>query len=188
MTEVPRHFERAVAEFTRRVQAVADDQWNAPTPCPDWDVRKLVQHVVYETKWAPPLLEGKTIQEVGEVFEGDLLGDDPKGAWASAVEDANRAVNEDGVLDGTVHLSFGDFPGSAYISQVLSDFTIHSWDLARGIGADDRLDDELVEYVYSFLEPQAEAWRSAGAFGEAVEVAEGADTQTKLLALTGRRA
>ena len=188
MTAVPRHFERAVAEFTRRVQAVADDQWNASTPCSDWDVRKLVQHVVYETKWTPPLLEGKTIQEVGDVFEGDLLGDYPKVAWASAVEDASSAVNEDEALDRIVHLSFGDFPGSEYISQVLSDFTIHSWDLARGIGTDERLDDELVEYVYSFLEPQAEAWRSAGAFADAVEFAEDADTQTKLLALTGRRA
>lgn len=188
MTEVVQLFDRAIAEFTHRVQAVTDDRWSAPTPCSDWDVRKLVHHVVYETKWAPPLLEGKTIQEVGEVFEGDLLGEDPKTAWDSALRDAVSAVSEDGVLDRTVHLSFGDFPGSAYISQLMSDYVIHSWDLARGIGADDRLDDELVEYVYSFLEPQAEAWRSAGAFADAVEVAEDADTQRKLLALTGRRA
>jgi uncharacterized protein (TIGR03086 family) len=87
-----------------------------------------------------------------------------------------------------VHVSFGDIPGRDYISQVLSDHVVHSWDLARGIGGDDTLNSELVEFVYAYLEPQAEAWRSAGAFGAKVEVPDEADLQTKLLALTGRKA
>jgi uncharacterized protein (TIGR03086 family) len=87
-----------------------------------------------------------------------------------------------------VHLSFGDFPGRVYLGQVMSDLVIHSWDLARGINGDDQLDPELVDFVIAELTPQAEAWRSAGAFEEKVEVPDSADGQTKLLALAGRKA
>jgi uncharacterized protein (TIGR03086 family) len=147
-----------------------------------------VNHLVNENKWVAPLLAGQTIDDVGDEFDGDLLGADPKKAWESAAQESVGAVEQDGVEERTVHVSFGDIPGRDYISQVLSDHVIHSWDLARGIGVDDGLDAELVDFVYGYLEPQAEAWRSAGAFGPKVEVADDADQQTKLLALTGRKA
>ena len=71
---------------------------------------------------------------------------------------------------------------------MLTDHVIHAWDLARGIGAKDRLDAERVDFASHFLEPQAEAWRAGGAFGEEVKVSHSADTQTRLLAMTGRKA
>ena len=67
---------RASAEFSARLRA-ADGLWAAPTPCADWDVRALVRHVVEEERWVAPLLRGETIEEVGDRFAGDLLGDDP---------------------------------------------------------------------------------------------------------------
>jgi uncharacterized protein (TIGR03086 family) len=188
MSELMSLFGRAVAEFDARVQAVTDDQWDAPTPDVEWDVRTLVNHVTGEDLWAPPLLDGMTIAEVGDRFDGDVLGDDPKATWVAAVAGAQAAVGQDGALDRTVHVSFGDIPGADYVSQLVSDHVIHSWDLARAIGADERLDPELVEWVHGYLEPQAEAWRNAGAFGPKLEVAPGADLQTRLLALTGRQA
>ncbi len=63
---------------------------------------------------------------------------------------------------------------------------IHSWDLARAIGADDRLDPALLTFVDEFLSPQVEAWRGAGAFGPAVEVGADASAQDRFLAKTGR--
>src|SRR3954467_2690219 len=102
---------RAIDEFDLRVEAVADNQWGLPTPCADWDVRALVHHLVYENVWTPPLLEGKAIAEIGDRFEGDLLGDDAKQAWQRAAGDASAAVKQPGAMDITVHLSFGDFPG-----------------------------------------------------------------------------
>jgi uncharacterized protein (TIGR03086 family) len=188
MSELVSLFGRAVGEFDARVQAVADDQWGAPTPDVEWDVRTLVNHVTGEDLWAPPLLDGMTIAEVGDRFDGDLLGGDPKAAWGAAVVGARGAVGQDGALDRTTHLSFGDLPGSDYVSQLVCDHVIHAWDLARAIGADERLDPELVEWVHGYLAPQAEAWRSAGAFGPVVDVPADADAQTRLLALTGRRA
>jgi uncharacterized protein (TIGR03086 family) len=65
---------------------------------------------------------------------------------------------------------------------------IHAWDLARAIGADESVDPELVRFAYDEMVPQFEQWRTAGAFGPKVEVAEDADLQTKLLAEAGRTA
>jgi uncharacterized protein (TIGR03086 family) len=188
MSEAKDLFARAVGEFGRRVKRVESRQWNDQTPCTEWKVSDVVNHLVYENKWVAPLLAGKTIEEVGDAFDGDLLGEDPKGAWADASREAIEAVGLDGTDERTVHVSFGDIPGRHYISQLLCDHVIHAWDLARGIGDDERLDPELVEFAFNYLEPQAEAWRAAGAFGDEVEVGPEADPQTKLLGLAGRQA
>ena len=92
---------------------IRDDQWHAPTPDTEWDVTDLVQHLVYEQLWVPPLLAGKTIAEVGDAFDGDVLGDDPQRAWTSAAAAAQAAFAEPGALERTVHLSFGDVPATS---------------------------------------------------------------------------
>jgi uncharacterized protein (TIGR03086 family) len=176
----------AIVGFGQRLTTVDAGQWSAATPCADWDIRTLVNHVVAELLWVPPLLEGKTIADVGDRFDGDVLGDDPRETWTSAAADAEAAASQTGTQERTVHLSFGDFSGSDYLGQLTSDLVIHAWDLARAIGADDRLDPALVAFVDDFLSPQIDAWRSAGAFGPAVDVGPDADTQAKLLAQTGR--
>ena len=89
-------FGRAVAEFDARVRQIGDHQWQAATPDEDWTVRDLVNHLVGEDLWAPPLLAGSTIAEVGDRFEGDVLGAEPKAAWAAASAAAVRAAGEDG--------------------------------------------------------------------------------------------
>jgi uncharacterized protein (TIGR03086 family) len=188
VSDVVSLFQRAVDEFDKRVQAVSEDQWDGDTPCTEWSVRDLVNHVVAEDRWVRPLIEGKTIAEVGGALDGDLLGDDPKRAWKEAAEESVSAASSDGALTATCHVSFGDIPGEEYLSQVLSDNVVHSWDLARGVGADERLDPELVDFTHSYLAPQIEAWRSAGAVGPALEVPDDADAQTKLLAMMGRKA
>ncbi|HEX2294287.1 MAG TPA: TIGR03086 family metal-binding protein [Actinomycetota bacterium] len=187
MTDVLDLYARAVDAFGGLLRRVPDGAWSRPTPCTDWDVRALANHVLGENRWMPPMMAGKTVAEVGDAFDGDLLGDDPAGAWDEAASEALAAVREPGALERTVHLSFGDFPGRYYVGQVLSDHVIHSWDLARALGAGERLDPELVRFAYDELVPQFEEWRKAGAFGPRVEVDEGADLQTKLLAEAGRR-
>jgi len=179
-------YARAAAAFGERVRAVGADQWHLPTPCADWDVHALVNHLVYEDRWAVPLLDGQTVAEVGDQFEGDLLGDDPQSAWDEAVAAAAAAVAGPGVATRTVHVSFGDIPGEEYVTQLVADHTIHGWDLARAIGADERLDPEIVEFVFARLSPQIDDWRAAGVFGARIDVPPGADRQTELLALTGR--
>ena len=149
-------FRGAVEEFDARVRQIGDHQWQAATPDEDWAVRDLVNHVVGEDLWAPPLLAGSTIAEVGDRFDGDVLGADPKAAWIAASAGAVRAVAEQGAMDRIVHLSFGDFPGREYALQLFADHLIHAWDLARAIGADERLDAGLV----ASCGPGSTRWRT----------------------------
>jgi uncharacterized protein (TIGR03086 family) len=185
-TDVRKLHQRATDSFGAQVHAIRDDQWASGTPCEEWDVRTLVNHVVSEHRWMPPLLAGRTIPEVGDRFDGDLLGDDGKAAWDDSAAEAVAAVHDDGAMERIVHLSFGDFPGQEYTMQVFADLVIHGWDLARAIGADERIDPDLVEACASWFGPMEEAYRSAGAVGPRIETPPDADAQTRLLAVFGR--
>lgn len=186
--DVPDLHRRAVDGFGIHMHAVSDDQWNLPTPCPDWDVRTLCNHLVNESLWTPPMMAGQTIEEVGDRFDGDVLGDDPKRAWDESARDAVDAVQEAGAMERTVHLSFGDVPGRDYALQLFADYLIHSWDLARAIGGDDKLDPELVDECAKWFESMEDAYRSGGAIGERPDISDGADPQRRLLAMFGRGA
>jgi uncharacterized protein (TIGR03086 family) len=188
VTETPELHARALARFGEKVEAIRDDQWHAPTPCSEWDVRDLVNHLVSENAWMPPLFEGKTVADVGSSLEGDLLGEDPKGAWRRSATAAEAAVRGDGAMERPVHISMGDVPGADYTEQVLADLAVHGWDLARAIGADDTIDPVLLDAVEPFYERVMAMWKLSGAFGGDVDPPEGSDRQTRLLALLGREA
>ncbi|MFC7484541.1 maleylpyruvate isomerase N-terminal domain-containing protein [Luedemannella flava] len=81
---------RSVEAFVALVGQVPADRWGDPTPCTDWTVRELVNHLVYEQLWTPPMFAGATIAEVGDRFEGDLLGDDPAAATRAAAAEGHR--------------------------------------------------------------------------------------------------
>jgi len=177
---------RSVEEFGARVSQIRDDQWEAGTPDTEWNVRDLVNHVLAENLWAPPLLAGSTIAEVGDRFDGDVLGAEPMAAWTAASAAAVEAVEDDGAMDRIVHLSFGDFPGSEYTLQLFADHLIHAWDLARAIGADERLDPGLVVSCASWFDAVEDAYRGAGAIAARPPVPASADDQAVLLARFGR--
>ncbi|WP_412076178.1 TIGR03086 family metal-binding protein [Streptomyces xanthophaeus] len=178
----------ALRLFGERVRAVGDDQWDAPTPCAQWTVRDLVNHVTGEQLWIPPLVtEGRTVEELGDAFPGDVLGEDPVATWERAAAAAHAAFAAPGVLDRTVRLSYGPALGSAYCSELTADCVVHTWDLSRGIGADDRLPDGLVEFSIKEVMPYADALAGSGMYAEPLEVPPGANAQTRLLALLGRK-
>jgi uncharacterized protein (TIGR03086 family) len=178
---------RSVERFAELTEGVKDDQWELPTPCLDWHVRALVNHLAYEDKWTVPLMAGSTVTDVGDRFEGDLLGSDPVGAVRAAGQEAVAAVGEGGAMGRMVHLSFGDVPGEEYAWQLLADHLIHGWDLAVATGQDDRLDPELVAAVATWFTGREELYRSAGAVGDRPDVPADADAQTQLLASFGRQ-
>ncbi|MEX1005792.1 MAG: TIGR03086 family metal-binding protein [Acidimicrobiia bacterium] len=177
---------RAIDEFDRRVVAVSDDQWTDPTPCSDWNVRDLVNHVTAEVLWASLLLDGRTLEEVGDRFDGDVLGGDPIGTWSRARQGTLDALNESMVSD--VHTSMGQIDTDEYLGQLLADHLIHAWDLARGIGADETLDPELVSLCHRLSLPAADLMAASGLFGSQVVPPAGSGPQVRLLALYGRRA
>lgn len=177
----------ALAEFDRRVDAIGPDQWHNATPCTEWEVRHLVNHLVTEQLWVPLLLDGATIGDVGDRFDGDQLGADPVAAWKSSATAAREAFTVPGALHRPVELSYGRRPADGYCREMTLDLTVHAWDLARGIGAEPDLDEELVREMLRFVQPQVGQLAGTGLFAAPVEVGDDADAQTRLLALLGRR-
>jgi uncharacterized protein (TIGR03086 family) len=166
------------------LDAIDESRWDGPTPCEDWTVRDLVNHVVGEQLWTGPLMDGQTIDDVGDRLDGDLLGDDPLRASRAAGAEALAAVS--GKLDGRkVHLSYGDEDAEEYVRQLIADHLIHSWDLAVAVGADSQLDRDVVDEVGVWFADREEMYRSAGAVGPRTET--GGDPQSELLAASGRR-
>ncbi|NOL42253.1 TIGR03086 family protein [Kribbella sandramycini] len=172
---------RSVGAFAQLVQSVRNEQWSAPTPCAEWDVRALVNHVVGEERWTVPLMAGRTIADVGTAFDGDLLGDDPARTALIAAADAQLAAGTD---VRTVHLSYGDESTDEYLRQLVADHLIHTWDLAAAVGADRSLDAELVAEVTLWFAERAELYRSAGMVGDPLP--SSADPADALLAAFGR--
>ncbi|MFI7062138.1 TIGR03086 family metal-binding protein [Kribbella sp. NPDC050124] len=157
---------RTVGNFARLVGEVRPDQWTAPTPCTDWNVRELVNHVVGEERWTVPLMEGKTIADVGDSLDGDLLGDDPVTAAYAAARAAQEAA---GAPIEKVHLSYGAEDAPEYLRQLAADHLVHGWDLAAAIGAEAQLDPELVDEVATWFAERADLYRSAGMVADPME-------------------
>ncbi len=182
---------RCGQRFATLVAGVHPGQWHDGTPCSQWDVRTLVHHLLYEQRWVPPLLEGLTIEQAGDRFEGDLLGEDAS-AWpgllASSIAEAHAAVAQPGVLDRTVHLSFGEASGREYVLQLTADLAIHAWDLARATGQDDTLDPGAVALLLPWTEANADLLTASGMFGSRIDAGPGAPDGVRLLGLLGRRA
>jgi len=188
MTELSALFRRAAEGFGRHVHAITNSQWNDPTPDTEWDVRMLVNHVTVEQLWAAPLMGGASVGEIGDRFDGDQLGDDPRAAWDAALAASLASFSAPGALTGTVDLSRGATPREEYCWEMTTDALIHSWDLARGIGADDTLDAELVALIYERILPHVAELEASGMFGKPIPVPDDAPLQTKLLAVVGRQA
>ena len=181
-------FHRCVHEFTERVQAVRSDQWGDPTPCTEWDVRALVNHVYGEQRWMAALLDGRTIAEVGGSRDGDLLGPDPLCDWESAALETASRLAKPGALEQVVHLSSGPATVARYCDEVGTDTLVHTWDLARGIGADETLPEDLVEDATRVVEPWVSPDGVPGILAAPIPVTDDVDPQTALLAMLGRDA
>jgi len=182
---------RSGRRFAAVVGGVRTEQWHDETPCSEWDVRTLVHHVLYEQRWVPLLLDGLTIAQVGDRFEGDLMGQDPStwaGLVATSVEMAHASVTRPGTLDRTVHLSYGDAPAEEYVMQLTADLAIHAWDVARATGQDDAVDADVVALLLPWTDANIDVWAKMGLFGPRIEVNRSAPHDVRLLALMGRSA
>lgn len=173
--------QHAHAAFAARLVLIAD--WDAPTPDDDWDVTALVRHVVEEQQWVPLLLAGRTVGEARSRLEA--VGDDLVAEWtrySAAATAAWASVDP----ERNVNLSYDNVPAFAYLREQASDVIVHTWDLARAIGADEDLGDRLVEAAWTVFAAQKDTLQASGLFASAVPVPDDAPLQTRLLALTGR--
>ncbi len=176
---------RAVDFWDSCVSGIGDDQWTAPTPCTEWSVRDLVNHVVGEELWTVPLVHGSTIEEVGSRFDGYVLGENPLATSHRAAAEA-AAAGDDIAPDAKVHLSYGDEDAAEYLHQLAADHLVHGWDLAVATGGDTHLDPELVREVAAWFAGREDAYRASGAIGPHLNAT--GNPQVDLLAAFGRDA
>ena len=171
-------YDEAATGFTARLDAVTDDQWTNPTPCTDWNVRELVDHVIAIQRQLP---EG-----LGVVVDDD--GADVRATWKAVRDGAFAVLREPGVLERTMRGMRGnEVPVEMALIPRLSDLHVHTWDLARATGGDERLNPEIAAIVLERLKPNDEALRKSGSFGPKVEPPPDADAQVELLCFLGRR-
>lgn len=175
-------FRDVAAAFTQRVRGVPEGRWDDPAPCEGWVARDVVRHLV---EWVPGFLEhgaGVRLEPVASVDE------DPVAAWEGFVAQGQGLLDDPATAAITYSGPPGEFRLDAALEQfVTNDVFLHTWDLARATGQDERLDERRCAAMLAGMEPWDEALRSSGHYGPRQPVADDADAQTRLLAFIGRR-
>ena len=175
----------AAEEFRQRLVLVGPSDWARSTPCPDWDVRYLAAHVVGGNRFAVLILGGTSASDASdEVMSAPQLADDAVSAWATTSAAQMAAFCADRALERRVDHPLGDITGREFLEFRVFDITLHAWDLARALGADEQIGPELVDAVLAIVEsgPPGMGF-GISALGIA---AVGSPPQVRLLDLTGR--
>ncbi|TDC95580.1 TIGR03086 family metal-binding protein [Actinomadura sp. 7K507] len=166
--------------FTDRVRGTRS--WDAPSPVADWTARDVVRHL---TEWFPGFLaSGSDVH----LPSGPPVDDDPVAAWQVHC-DGVQAVLDDPESAGRKFTNphTGTLPLETAIDRFYTaDVFMHTWDLSRATGQDDRLDPGFCAELLGGMEAMEEVIRSSGQYGPRVEVPAGADVQTRLLGFIGR--
>jgi len=166
--------------FTDRVRGA--QQWDAPAPVDGWTARDVVRHLV---EWFPSFLAaGSGIQ----LPTGPSADDDPVAAWQVHCDAVQALLDDPATADRVLsNPHIGELPLDRAIDQFYtSDVFMHTWDLARATGQDDRLDPDFCALLLAGMEPMEEIIRSSGQYGARVPVKDDADAQTKMLGFIGR--
>jgi uncharacterized protein (TIGR03086 family) len=192
--DIVERFCRAGDGFGRVLGAVAPDQWGRPTPCPDWDVHRLVNHVVRGNLNYRDLVRGASAAQFLRLRDADALGQDPVAAFAASVRECASAFAEPGAVDRVVDYPLGPLTGGRALAVRTADTVVHTWDLARATGADEELDAELIGWIdehraqiYADLpETPADAASTHRFFGPATAPVVGEGPQDRVLRWMGR--
>jgi uncharacterized protein (TIGR03086 family) len=168
--------------FTEAVVA-ADGKWDRPSPCAAWDARAVVEHVIgfHDVLLLRPL-----------GAKPERPRDDPVRRWVLTRDALRELFARPGIFDGRVEVpAVGNNPptqidAAPLVAGLTQDVLLHTWDLARAVGADDRLDPQLCRRYLDRLPAETDALVASGMFGPPVDVPDDADPQTRLLARLGR--
>jgi uncharacterized protein (TIGR03086 family) len=177
-------FSKGQHQFGMRVHRITSEQWDAATPCSDWTVRQLVDHLIDEQRWVPPLVAGRSLAQAQAVVDSPQVGDDPVAHWDAAAEASRIAFAEPGALEREVTLSRGQTPATEYLSDLILDLAVHSWDLGQAVGISDPLPADLISHAAGIVRDVDLS--STGAFDPPVSVSPDASDEDRLIAATGR--
>jgi uncharacterized protein (TIGR03086 family) len=180
-------YARALARAESIVAGTRRDQFADPTPCEDWDVETLVDHMIGGCLTMASAGTGEASNALNE--RGNYSGDHVE-AFREAAAGALATFRAPGALDRTLQMPWGETPATSALSLALADAVIHSWDLATATGQEWDVDDDIAETVYGWtikmMEPQGKMPRMSS-FKAPVEVSDSAPVAEKMLAYLGRR-
>ncbi len=180
VSEVSDRYARIADGFGARLAEVGPDQWDDPTPCTEWSVRALVDHVIGTQLRVVSTVTGSTPSEAEPVA-------DFSARWSAATERVSASLADPERASTTVGGAFGEQSFESLVGRLLcADTLFHTWDLARATGRDEHLDAQAVATALEFLEPLDEAIRRPGGFAAKLASPPGADPQTQLLHFGGR--
>ncbi|MFC0359236.1 TIGR03086 family metal-binding protein [Kytococcus schroeteri] len=153
--------------FAVVLERLPDDAWGRPTPCSEWSVKDVVNHVVAEHEWVPHLLRGEGVEQVGDRYDGDRLGGSPaaaRRAWQMAMLGSLQAWAQVEEVDHPVALSGGMQTAGEYAHQMLVDLTVHAWDVAQGGGVSVPVLTDAVGVAFAYEKPRVAQGEAAGLF------------------------
>jgi uncharacterized protein (TIGR03086 family) len=167
--------------FTARVEAVPEEAWDNASPCDEWQARDIVGHVAGLSKHFIAVINGEEPPAPAPIG-------DPVSAWAEARAGVEAVLADPDRAGRIVETPMGEMPFEVVMGQFgCMDLLIHTWDLARATGGDERIDADAAARAYEALKPMDDMLRGPGLFKPAVEAPAGADTQVQLLSFLGRQ-
>lgn len=182
MTEVQDTYRLVANGFDAAVRAVTPDKWVAQSPCEQWKARDVVAHVVAGHRGVIAGVRGRESKPLG-------VDEDPQGAWEQACAAIEEITKDPEAVAMEIDGPIGKMPAGQIIGRfVTMDLLVHTWDLARAVGADESLDEDSVRHAYEALKPMDAMIRQPNVFGPRLEPPAGADLQTEFLYFLGRRA
>jgi uncharacterized protein (TIGR03086 family) len=182
--------QRVVDETTRIVDGIEPSQLDRPTPCREWDVRALLNHITGGAEMFAVCVEDGSIadERLGELLGGDNLGTDFKASFQTAAKRALAAFQRPGADETIVKLPFGEMPAGIAMQIAVFDLTVHAWDLAKATGQSTALAPDVLEPALEVGRTMiAPEMRAGGMFGAEVPVADDAPLQDQLAAVAGRQ-
>ncbi len=177
--------EQAISISHGVLAAVKPEQLTEPTPCADWDVAALINHIVGAQNF---FVAGMTGQPPAGM-DTDYAAGDYVAAFDEASAKAVATFSEDGALAKMVKLPFGEMPGAAVMGLAMNDTFTHAWDLAKATGQETDLAPELatvlLEQSKAMIQPAFRGPEGAP-FGAEQTAPEGASAADQLAAFLGR--
>jgi len=167
---------RTASEWTLSKVARAGDHLDVSTPCDDWDLKTLLNHMLETQQYFVQSARGEQASLPSPEPPDGLIGDDPAAAYEQAREATIRTFSEDGVIERT-----GPSLGIAF-----SDTLLHGWDVARATHQDTTMPPGLAQAAYDVVHGAFTDDQRKGVFGPEIPVNDDASPQEKLLAYTGR--
>jgi uncharacterized protein (TIGR03086 family) len=168
------------------VRGVTPDQLDAPTPCPDWDVRTLVNHLILWSAFRSETAARKQPADETHTEDTDFTTGDWADTFATQLDRAIAAWSEPGATDGETGLAGGTMPATVIATMMLAELVVHGWDLASATGQELAVDPEVLDVVREFGVTMGPMGRQMGAFGDEVSVPESAPPLDRVLGALGR--